>query len=116
MPVLMVRLLFLVSGSGVVEDALPVSVSVLPAAAVSLTVMVTVALAALARLPTLQLKVPVAPRAGAVQVPAVVVDFMTYDVPLQHTAYTVLGVLGSMAVQPPSQQTTSLHVNMPLYF
>src|SRR5437667_8975225 len=68
----MVTLLFLVLGSGVLEDALPVSVSVLPAAAVSLTVIVTVALTPLARLPTLQLRVPVAPSAGAVQVPALV--------------------------------------------
>ena len=69
----MVMLLFLVLGSGVLENALPVSLSVLPAAAVSLTVIVTVALTPLARLPTLQLRVPVAPRTGAVQVPAPVV-------------------------------------------
>ena len=66
-------LLFLVLGSGVAKDALPLLVSIVPAAAVSLTVMVTVTFAPLARLPTLQLRVPVAPTAGLVQVPALVV-------------------------------------------
>ena len=68
-------LLFVVLGSGVVDEVFPVFVSVLPAAAVSLTVMVTVILTPLAGLPTLQLKIPVAPTAGAVQVPALVVKF-----------------------------------------
>jgi hypothetical protein len=66
-------LLFLVFGSGVDENALPVSVSVLPAPTESLTVMVTVTLAPFARLPILQLKVPAVPTTGAVHVPALVV-------------------------------------------
>src|ERR1700722_11628385 len=68
-----VMLLFLVFGSGVDENALPVSVSVLPAPTESLSVMVTVTLAPFARLPILQLKVPAVPTTGAVQVPALVV-------------------------------------------
>jgi hypothetical protein len=69
----MVTALFFALGSGVPDDVRPVSVNMLPADAVSLTVMVTVTLAPLARFPTLQLKVPVVPTAGAVQVPALVV-------------------------------------------
>jgi len=72
--VFVVTLLFVMWGSGVVEDTFPMLVSVLPAAAVSRTVIVTVTFAPFARLPTWQLMVPVAPTAGAVHVPAPVVN------------------------------------------
>ena len=63
----------MVLGSGVADDALPLFSSVVPAVVVSLTGIIIVAVAPLARLPILHFTVPVAPMAGVVQLPLLVV-------------------------------------------
>ena len=69
----MVTLLFFAFGSGVAAEALAVFVTIAPAAATSVTFMVTVTCPLGAKLPALQVKVPVEPAKGAVHVPALVV-------------------------------------------